>query len=392
MQSTAPDYRRIAREAVDALRRNDNQLAQQNFERIVNAGLADASVFTGLSMACFRQGDHRAALGAIDYALKTEPRNLHALIIKGDILSAGGEVRGAVDFYQVAVQAAPPPEQLPPELAREVARAAEVCQQFARDMESAMRGELAAAGFAADAMTPRFRESLDVLFGHKKIQPQEPRYFHFPGLAAIPFHDAGAFDWVPELEAATAAIRAEALAVMHEPGAFKPYVGEDPNRPYKPQAGMANNPDWTAFYLWKSGSLVEENAARCPETMKALAKLPLTQMPNRSPSVLFSRLQPGAHIPAHTGMVNTRLIAHLPLIVPGKSTFRVGNETRDWQEGKAWIFDDSIEHEAWNDSAGTRVILLFEIWRPELTPSERNMILELFAAIDRRNGKPNWET
>jgi aspartyl/asparaginyl beta-hydroxylase (cupin superfamily) len=391
MQNTATDFRRLAQEGANALRQNDNQTAQRCFEQVVNAGMADASVFTGLSLACFRQGDSKAALGAIEYALKAEPRNLHALIVKGDILAASGEARTAVEFYQVAVQTASEFAQLPAELAREVMRASEACKQFASSMEKVMRDELAAAGFDTDAMTPRFRESLDVLFGHKKIYSSEPRYFHLPRLAAIPFHDASTFEWIPELEAATAAIRSEALAVMNEPEAFTPYVAEDPNRPYKPQGGMVSNTDWTAFFLWKNGSLIEENAARCPETMKALAKIPLTQMPHRSPSIFFSKLRPGAHIPPHNGMVNTRLLCHLPLIVPGTATFRVGNEQRNWQEGKAWVFDDSIEHEAWNDSTGTRVILLFEVWRPELTLEERNMVVELFAAIDRHNGTPSWE-
>ena len=118
----------------------------------------------------------------------------------------------------------------------------------------------------------------------------------------------------------------------------------------------------------------------------------MCRVANRSPSVLFSLLRPGAHIPAHTGMVNTRLIGHLPLIVPPGCEFRVGNEMRPWVEGKAWMFDDTIEHEAWNRSGETRVILLFEIWRPELTPAERALVDAMFAAIDAHSGqKPKWE-
>jgi aspartyl/asparaginyl beta-hydroxylase (cupin superfamily) len=91
-------------------------------------------------------------------------------------------------------------------------------------------------------------------------------------------------------------------------------------------------------------------------------------------------------------MVNTRLICHLPLIVPQGCELRVGNETRQWVEGKAWVFDDTIEHEAWNRSAETRVILLFEIWRPELTAEERMLVDAMFTAIDDHSGqKPQWE-
>ena len=115
-------------------------------------------------------------------------------------------------------------------------------------------------------------------------------------------------------------------------------------------------------------------------------------MTNRSPSILFSLLRPGARIPPHTGFVNTRLICHLPLIVPEGCHFRVGNEVRKWVEGQAWVFDDTMEHEAWNDSGETRVILLFEIWRPELTIEERGLVNAMFEAIDTHSGrKPAWE-
>jgi aspartyl/asparaginyl beta-hydroxylase (cupin superfamily) len=156
---------------------------------------------------------------------------------------------------------------------------------------------------------------------------------------------------------------------------------------------MLNNPAWSAFYLWKDGAVVADHAARCPKSMEALADAPLTQVKGRSPAVLFSLLRPGAHIPPHTGFVNTRLICHLPLIVPGGCRLRVGNDTRALVEGKAWLFDDTMEHEAWNDSDRTRVILLFEIWRPELIDEERRLVSAMFEAIDAHRGTtPAWES
>ncbi len=107
---------------------------------------------------------------------------------------------------------------------------------------------------------------------------------------------------------------------------------------------------------------------------------------------MFSLLRPRTRIPPHNGLVNTRLICHLPLIVPPGCGFRVGNETRQWQEGKAWVFDDSIDHEAWNDSDRTRVILLFDIARPELTAEENRWVATLFEGIDAFTGqKPEWD-
>ena len=156
--------------------------------------------------------------------------------------------------------------------------------------------------------------------------------------------------------------------------------------------GLLNNPAWSACYLWKKGALVENNAARCPNTLAALQHVPMPSIQNRCPSVLFSVLRPGAHIPPHNGLANTRLICHLPLIVPKGCRFRVGNETREWVEGKAWLFDDTIEHEAWNPSKETRVILLFDVWRPELTAHEQTLVTRMFEAIDAHTGeRPAWE-
>jgi aspartyl/asparaginyl beta-hydroxylase (cupin superfamily) len=101
---------------------------------------------------------------------------------------------------------------------------------------------------------------------------------------------------------------------------------------------------------------------------------------------MFSLLRPGARIPPHTGEVNTRLICHLPLIVPAGCSLRVGNDTRALVEGKAWVFDDTMEHEAWNPSDQSRVILLFEIWRPELDEEERRLVSAMFEAIDAYSG------
>ena len=117
--------------------------------------------------------------------------------------------------------------------------------------------------------------------------------------------------------------------------------------------------------------------------MTALDKVPMTHIGTKTPAVLFSKLTPGAHIPPHRGMLNCRLIGHLPLIVPDGCWLRVGNETRRWEEGKLLIFDDSFEHEAKNDSDQTRIVLLFDIWRPELNDGEKAGISDLFDTIDR---------
>jgi aspartyl/asparaginyl beta-hydroxylase (cupin superfamily) len=375
-----------AQAGVEALRRGDARAARESFERIVAAGQADASAYLGLAYACAGLKDHPAALAAVERALALEPRNLGALVVKADQLAATGDARAASSFYRAAVNGAPPANELPAALRDELRRAEAMCERYAAQFETFLRDRLVAHGLVERRSSARFRDSLDILAGRKKVYFQEPRQYFLPGLPQIQFYERSDFPWLDKLEAATADIRAELMAILQEESAFKPYVEGDARLPQTEHQGMLNNPSWSAFYLWKQGELVPQNAARCPKTLSALADAPLAGVKNRSPSVMFSLLRPGARIPPHTGEVNTRLICHLPLIVPDNCSFRVGNETRRLVEGKAWVFDDTMEHEAWNGSDRTRVILLFEIWRPELTVEERGLVSAMFEAIDAYGG------
>jgi len=137
---------------------------------------------------------------------------------------------------------------------------------------------------------------------------------------------------------------------------------------------------WNALFLWKDGARQQANCALAPRTAALLEAGGMAGIDGYAPTAFFSVLQPGARIPPHTGVTNARLICHLPLIVPKGCGFRVGNETREWRPGEAWIFDDTIEHAAWNDSAEIRIILIFDVWNPLLTPAERDMVTGLLKA------------
>jgi len=231
--------------------------------------------------------------------------------------------------------------------------------------------------------------AIELLLGKKQVYLQEPRRFFYPELPQIQFYPRDAFAWLEALEAATLAIRDELQRAISGNENFSPYVKQDPSRPFNRQAGMADNPAWSAYFLVKDGAPAA-GAAQCPATMAALKEAPLTAIRGRAPSVLFSLLKANSHIPPHNGMINTRLICHLPLIVPERCRFRVGNETRNWIEGKAWVFDDSIEHEAWNDSDQDRYILIFDVWRPELSADERAAFVTLMEAVDEFTPSESW--
>jgi aspartyl/asparaginyl beta-hydroxylase (cupin superfamily) len=382
------DVHALAASALDALHRGDVGKARESFQQVVDHGRPDAGSLLALADACRRLDDVSAAMNAVDKALSLEPRNLRALMLKADLLATLGNDRAASSFYQFAVQAAPPADQLPPDLRRDIERAMQMRISYGQKFEQFLLERLQGTGVAEGPASARFAQSLDIMLGKKNIYFQQPEKYYFPELPQIQFYDRNLFPWMDEVEAATDEIRAELTDLLKDGSGFRPYVESDPRRPRKEQSGLTDNPDWSAFYLWKSGRAVPENIARCPRTIAALARVPFPNVANRSPEVHFSLLRPGARIPPHSGLFNTRLICHLPLIVPPGCGFRVGNETRVPVEGRAWVFDDTIEHEAWNLGDRARVILLFEVWRPELTEAERRLVRAMFEAIDAYSGQP----
>ena len=325
---------------------------------------------------------HRADLEAADRALADNPHDLRALIAKGDALAGQGDSRAAASFYSSALRSAGDGKGLDPGVIADLRRARSAVQAQAQRFENHLTTSLAGAGFDPATSSDRFALSLDLMAGRKRLFQQEPRFYLFPGLPQIQFQPRETLPWLATVEAAAGEIRAELEALLAEPDLFRPYVEPRADRPNRDAVGMMSNADWSALFLWKDGEEQPDIARRCPRTMAALAEVPLCRVPGRTPSILFSKLKAGARIPPHHGLINTRLICHLPLIAPPGSRFRVGNDTRDWREGQAWAFDDTIEHEAANDSGQDRTILIFDVWKPELSEEERALVSALFQAVD----------
>ncbi|MBV8682929.1 MAG: aspartyl/asparaginyl beta-hydroxylase domain-containing protein [Caulobacteraceae bacterium] len=367
----------------DALRRGDAATSRNVFGRLVAVRPTDANAWYGLAMAARGVGDIEGHLTALDRALALVPDHLPALLMKADHYAAIGDDRAAQAFYGAAVSRAPPLEQLPPDFREAVRRAERENARYAGLFESRLRASLASEGYRPGDSSRRVDQALDLMLGKREVFLQSPTAFYFPELPQRQFFEREEFDWIEALESRTAEIREELVEVLRDERGVEPYVRSDGSRPPRNLGELADNPSWSAFYLIKGGSVVEEHAARCPRTMAALDEVPLSRAPGRTPSVLFSLLRPRSRIGAHNGQLNTRLICHLPLIVPGNGALRVGNETRSWVEGEVLIFDDSIEHEAWNDSDKLRGILLFEVWRPELTVEERRLVAAMLSSVGR---------
>jgi tetratricopeptide (TPR) repeat protein len=384
---SAEEAEAMIKAGIAALQRGDAADARRLLREVVESGSPVPPPWFPLAQACRHAGDDAGEDQALDKVLEAQPRNIGALIMKGDRHQRTGDKRAAASFYRTALAAAGN-TQPSPLLANELRRANAAVQAVEREFEAHIAGRLAKQGMKAAAGNERVWTAIEIMLGRKQVYLQQPTSFYFPGLPQIEYYERSEFSWLPGIEAAIPEMRAELQALLEaETSGFGPYVEADPNRP-APTNALLGDPSWSAFHLWKAGEAVPAAADRCPATMAALRKAPMPVIRGRSPMALYSLLRPGTHIAPHCGLLNTRLICHVPLIVPPDCRLRVGNRIRPWEEGKALIFDDSIEHEAWNGSDRTRVILLFEIWRPEIGEEERLALTVMFEAITDYEGVP----
>lgn len=369
----------------EALQRGDADVAREQFTRATAMAPTGADAWFGLSLAQRRLRQPEAERAALERTLEAEPRHVPALIRKGDLYTERSDLRAATPFYRAALKIAGTLRELPASWRAELDRVSALIEKNSQVFEQHLLEDLNRHGLGGPG-TRRFAHALDLLLGKRQIYFQQPQIFYFPGLPQIQFYEREDFPWVAELERDAAAIREELLGILASADRFSPYMQASPDRPVFNTNGLLNDPAWSACHLIQGGEEVAANAARCPITMNALRRLPLCRIKGRTPTALFSLLRPGAHIPPHHGFINTRLICHLPLIVPAGCALRVGNETRPWREGEVAIFDDTIEHEAWNRSSELRVVLLFDIWRPELTATERSLVAAMLESIDGFGG------
>jgi aspartyl/asparaginyl beta-hydroxylase (cupin superfamily)/cytochrome c-type biogenesis protein CcmH/NrfG len=366
----------------DAFRRGDLAVAGQCYEKLVAVDGRDTQQWVNLAIVRQRLGDERGEEEALRSALSVDAMDLLALLLRGQLFERQGRMHEAAQAYGAAAAVAPPMERLHPDLRPSVTKAIAYHEGYGTRLAEFLDGHLSTQLQAHSGEDlRRFRDSLDIFIGRKRRFDSQPTVYHVPHLAPIEFFPRGRFAWLDGIESETAAIRDEFLAVLRDDNGFAPYITYPGDVPLNQWAELNQSPRWSAFHLVKMGSRVEDNAARCPRTMAALSRAPQPVMPGRTPSAMFSLLKPKTRIPPHTGVTNARLVVHLPLVVPQACGFRVGNDTRAWLPGKAWVFDDTIEHEAWNDSDKLRTVLIFDIWHPDLTQAERELIGATMAGI-----------
>ncbi|MEP6983331.1 MAG: aspartyl/asparaginyl beta-hydroxylase domain-containing protein [Sphingomicrobium sp.] len=370
----------LLQQSVASLQQGRAGEARSRLEQLTQAGSANPVAWLLLAIALRALQDPAAEEAAVDRLLQLDPRSLRGLVMKGDRRALDGDQGAARQFYRTALGIAET-SSVPPDAAPDVERARKALAELDEVFHAKRERLMTTRGFPADSWSPRFRHALELAAGKRRQYFQRPTIFTYPEMPQVQYFDPAEFDWTPAVEAATAEIRAELVELLkHGTDNFRPYIqaGEGDVR-LDANKGLVENRDWSALFLCENGKPDEALIARCPATWAAANEAPLARIPGWGPTVMFSLLKAGARIEPHTGMFNTRLVCHLPLIVPEGCTFRVGNEIRPWEEGKLLIFDDTIEHEAWNDSNEDRVVLIFDIWRPEFSAQERDELTALLS-------------
>jgi tetratricopeptide (TPR) repeat protein len=337
-----------------------------------------SELWTKLSAMRRASGDLDGALTAIERALARAPLDFSNLLGRAFILEQlGSEVAG--EAFCEAVAQLPDKGQVPAPMQAAVAhalmRSAEHKNRTSLRLQQTLGNDLSPA---EQARAYRFISNIARETTHHH---QQPTHFHYPGLPEVEFHAPENFAGLTELAARSDIIREELEALLEaESAELVPYIQYPERIALRQWEDLNRNKRWSALHLLQNGTRVEKNARHCPRTMEALAALDQPVVPGASPNAMFSLLAPHTQIPPHSGVANTRLVAHLPLIVPPHCGFRCGATTVAWEVGTPFVFDDTIEHEAWNNSDKLRVVLIFDLWVPQLSERERAAVSRIMPA------------
>jgi aspartyl/asparaginyl beta-hydroxylase (cupin superfamily) len=367
---------------VHALKRGDAAAARELLGAARKLVPRDLLVLMTLCAACQHLGDAAGEREAIEAALAVDAYFLPALLAKGSWLERFASRASAAAMFTNALKVAPPEANWPANLRPQLAHAREFSKAHADDLHAFIaRSARERVQSLPAPLAARWHEAASILAGKTQPHHAVANQLCVPRLPAIPFFERELFPFLAELEAKTAVIRAELEAALAaDRDRFVPYIQYAPGEPVNQWRELNHSLAWSTLHLWRSGKPVEENLASCPETARALAAMPLADIEGLCPNAMFSALAPKAHIPPHNGETNARVVAHLPLIVPEGCSYRVGFDWRRWRVGETLIFDDTIEHEARNDSDELRVVLIFDLWNPLLEPRERELVRMMTAA------------
>jgi aspartate beta-hydroxylase len=338
--------------------------------------------------ACYQMvGQWQQALSCYRQVLKLDENNADACIHAGFALQKLGRMQSAAAAFSTALQLRPQLASVaqsstaPPQKRNMVSRMVNVAQQQIRSIYQQVYDEVGQS--PGKNSCRRFLQMLQIELGMRAPEYADPRQRPFesymPGLPSLPWFDRGEFDWSDALEAQGEILAEEFVQVLASEPGLRPYVrgakgGGD-------WSGLTDSLQWSSLHLYENGRAQSETLQRYPQTAAALERLPLVECAGHAPEAFFSILRAGTRLPAHYGQANYKLTAHLPLIIPPQCGITVGGETRNWTPGQCLVFNDTFLHEAWNDSAQDRAVLIFEVWNPHVEDAEIAAIQMLYQRL-----------
>jgi aspartate beta-hydroxylase len=370
--------------ALAALRRRDCARAVRVLEHAVSAHPQDFHSHFHLGRARDEAGELATALIEYESALRIDPSAYAARLYCAYALDRSGERERALGYYVAALSlaqrqgrwldAASTPSNLRPMVEHAVRLVRDTKRAIADSVFSRLRASYGEAALTrvARALRIYLREQP----AHYPDARQQPTFFYFEGLPPSPFLDRKLLPWVEALESQAGAIRAELLRLLpSSAGRERVFLSDELERVNL--RGVDAKPSWNGYYFYRHGQRRDDNCVACPITAAAIDALPLSRVAGHGPEVLYSVFTPGTHLLPHRGVTNTRLVGHLPLLVPRDCALKVGGELHAWQSGRVVVFDDTFEHEAWNRSDEIRVVMIVDIWNPHLTEVERLAVADL---------------
>lgn len=431
MSAPSPlDLGEALRGARALLEHGDARSAERSYARILEIAPDNTEALNFLGGRALRAGQFAEAIQLLDRAGKLDPANSQIPFNLGMAYLAAGRALEARDIFARLLETAPNAFVVRLHYGRALELLADeyaaLTQYFAAVTHAQLQGR-----WLNDATTPpglrdlakhamtfahirrkalfeavlvplrerhgddalrRAMKCLQIFLGELPLQlpdpRQHPKFLYFPDLPATTYFSRDLFPWYPVLEDNADAIREELLAVLGADKGLEPFLGQHSPEEISQYLGGPGKPTWDAFFFYRHGARYAENCARCPRTAAILDALPtLARIRDHAPEVCFSVLAPGTHILPHRGVTNTRLVTHLPLIVPDNCALQVGGEVHVWQEGRCITFDDTFEHEAWNRSDRTRVVMLLDVWNPFLSAIECEAVTQLVEAIGDFNNR-----
>jgi len=370
--------------ALSALRRRDLSRAMELLEHAVQAHPEDFHSRFHLGRAYDEAGNLDRALPQYETALKMRPQNYTARLYCAYTLERRGARDQALPQYVRALGDAQregrwldplsTPANVKPLVEQAVLLVRETKRTIAGEVMAQLRARFGASELA------RVERALRVYLREEQAQSPDPRqqptFFYFPDLPPTAYLDRKLFAWIEAFEDATDAVRAELQKLLpSSAGRERVFLSDEVERVNLRGTNVA--PSWNGYYFYRHGERREDNCAACPATAAAIDAIPLSRVPRHGPEVLYSVFTSGTHLLPHRGVTNTRLVGHLPLLIPRDCALKVGGELHVWREGRVVIFDDTYEHEAWNRSNEIRVVMIFDIWNPYLTEVERQAVAEV---------------